>query len=230
MATFKYTTQLPNGLQGLLLNMEGIEPTFQQFFREALDLKDLSQHAISNLTAKHLNLRMTDPKANHNVSLIEAKWRLKSNQVVVFFFITPTYGGQKVLTPSAQEYQGTFYNVVFQFSGVEAFLGDLQAFTALSKNARERAVKAMVWSCPVKLYSNDPSFYFQGNWEDLSKVDGVVFTFPGPTGTGKWHNIHAGSGGLSNPNVRITKHIAQIIQHMYSFIAPITKALKTVDS
>jgi len=225
----KYKTELPFGLQGLLLHMEGIDASTQTFFREALNMRSLGQSAISNLTARHLDNRLNDPEAKSHVEVIEAKWKIADNEVVLYFYVTPTYNNRTVMTPSARPYQGSFYNVVFQFTGVESELGTINAFTALNEHDRERAVQEMIWKCPVKVYSNDPSFYYQGVWEDLAKVDGTVFDFPGPTGTGFWHNRHQASGGLTNPNIRITKHMAQIIQHIRSYIPEITKVMKKVE-
>jgi hypothetical protein len=225
----KYKTELPFGLQSLAAYLEGSSDTIQLFLQEALNLKDLGEPAISNLTSKHLDNRLNDPNADHTVKVIEAKWKVQEAEVVLYFYCAPTYDNRTVMTPSARPYQGTFYNVVLQFTGVESALGTIEAFTALSKNARERAMKEMIWTCPVKVYSNDPSFYYQGVWEDLAKVDGTVFSFPGPTGTGLWHNRHVGSGGLSNPNIRVTKHIGQIVTHMWSFIPTITRELKKIE-
>jgi hypothetical protein len=206
-------------LQGLFI---------EQLFQEALSLKSLGQGAVSNLTATNLDRRLTDPEANSHVALIEAKWKIEDNEVVVFFYVSPTYGGHTVLTPSARPYEGSFYNVVFQFSGVETFLGTIEEFTGKQERDREKSVEQMIWNCPVKVYSNDPSFYYQAAWEDLAKVDGVVFPFPGPTGTGYWHDKHVASGGLANPNIHITKHMANIIQEMPKLIPVITKAMKKV--
>jgi hypothetical protein len=225
----KYKAELPLGLQGLLLHMEGIDGTTQEFLREALNMRSLGQSAISNLTARHLDNRLNDPEANKHVDVIEAKWKIADNEVVLYFYVSPTYDNRTIMTPSARPYRGSFYNVVFQFTGVEAELGTIDAFTALNEHDRERAVQEMIWKCPVKVYSNDPSFYYQGVWEDLAKVDGAVFDFPGPTGTGYWHDRHAGSGGLANSNIRITKHMAQIIKDMHKFIPIITKGMKKIE-
>ena len=229
MARFKYTAQLTEGLLGVFMQMNETDTHTRQFLREALSLRSLGRSAISNLTASHLDQRMNDPEANSHVELIEAKWKVHDNEVVVFFYCSPTYGGQKVLTPSAAPYQGSFYNVVFQFEGVETFLGSIDEFSKKNESDREKAIEDMMWNCPVKVYSNDPSFYYQGNWEDLAKVDGVVFDFPGPTGTGYWHNRHASAGGLANPNIRITKHMAQIVEHLRSFVPTIAKAMKKIE-
>src|SRR5271157_1845132 len=112
----KYKTIIPYGLQGLLLYMEGIDSNQQQFLREALMLKDLDQAAISNLTARHLNTRMTDPAARHDVKVIEAKWKIAEDEVIFYFYVTPTYDNHTMMTPTAKEFHGQFYNVVFNSS------------------------------------------------------------------------------------------------------------------
>lgn len=200
----------------------------EQLLQEALTLKSLNAGGTSNLTAMHLDRRVTDPEANSHVELIEAKWKVDENEVIIFFYVSPTYNSHTVLTPSARPYEGSFYNVVFQFIGVEPFLGTLEQYTGSNEGAREKAMQNMVWNCAVKVYSNDPSFYYQASWEDLAKVDGAVFPFPGPTGTGYWHDKHVASGGLSNPNIHITKHMANIIEEMPRFIPIIAKSMKKV--
>ena len=200
----------------------------EQLLQEALTLKSLNAGGVSNLTAMHLDRRTTDPEANSHVELIEAKWKVEDNEVVIFFYVSPTYGSHTVLTPSARPYSGSFYNVVFQFIGVETYLGTIEDYTASDERKREQAIENMMWNCAVKVYSNDPSFYYQASWEDLAKVDGAVFPFPGPTGTGYWHDKHAASGGLTNPNVHITKHMANIIEELRKFVPIIAKTMKKV--
>jgi hypothetical protein len=208
---------------------EGLKELLPQQFIEALVLKNLERGGVSNLTARYLKQRLTDPEANRHVELIEAKWKIEDNEIVIFFYVSPTYGSQEVLTPTAKPYQGSYYNVVFQYVGVEQYLGTIDEYTADNMRKRTDKIRNMIWNCPLKVYSNDPSFYYQASWEDLAKVDGAVFPFPGPTGTGYWHQKHAQSGGLSNANVHITKHMANIIHNMTKLIPVIAKALKKIE-
>jgi hypothetical protein len=151
-----------------------------------------------------------------------AKWDENEDTLTVNFEVTPTKGPPTtVITPSGKEYKGTFYNVMLMFEDVSQFLGTKSEF---NKTDLEK-FKQMLRQAPVKVYSNDPSFYYQGAWEDMSKHDATVFPFPGPAGDGVWHDRHQQSGGLENPDFHITKHMAQIAEQIDAYAPEILSKL-----
>lgn len=222
MARYQYTQDIPMGLRDLVFYIEGYSPDTLQFLRERFSLNDLESHAISNLTQKHLTQRLTDPEMNSGIRVIEAQWEPSNDTYTVFFEMEPSGGTPaKVLTTTAREYQGTFYNTVFQFQAVNQWLGTPEEFQQKTAVDQVKDLENMIWKAEAKLYSNDPSFYYQGMWEDLAEVNGAAFAFPGPKGDGVWRARHAQSGGLANPRIRITKHMGQVIGNIGKMISEI---------
>lgn len=210
------------GLRDFIYYMEGYSVDTLQFLRERFSLNDLENHAISNITQRHLTTRLTDPEMNSGIRVIEAQWEPSNDTYTVFFEIEPSKGTPaKVLTTTAREYQGTFYNTVFQFQNASKWLGDPAEFQQKPVDQQVKDIENLIWSAEAKLYSNDPSFYYQGMWEDLATVGGSVFPFPGPRGSGVWRARHAQSGGLANPMIRITKHMGQVIGNIGKMIPEI---------
>jgi len=202
--------------------MEGYSVETLQFLRERFSLNDLETRAISNLTQKHLDTRLTDPEMRAGIRVIEAQWDPDKNTFTVFFEMEPSGGTPtKVITTTGREYEGTFYNTVFQFQNPGRWLGSPEEFQQKSASEQIDDIEDMILSAEAKLYSNDPSFYYQGMWEDLDSVGGAAFDFPGPKGDGVWRARHAQSGGLANPKVRITKHMGQVIGNIGKMISEI---------
>ena len=222
----KYTTILENGINNLLEHISR-ERDLEQFFEE-IALKNITTGALSGITSRSLNSRLNDPGANRGIEVIEAQLSPSEDSLTIFFNVEPTWadGTTTVLSPTSRPYDGTFYNVVFQFSKAKDFMGDLNTFDSLTPEQQTSAVAKLMLNGPVKLYSNDPSFYYQGIWEDLAKVDGALYSFPGPPGDGVWHDKHVKSGGLSNPNIRISKHIAAIAFNIASFVPQILNKMR----
>jgi hypothetical protein len=222
MSTYQYTQDLPMGIRNLIYCMEGYSLETIQFLRERFSLNDLENRAISNITQKHLTMRLTDPELRSGIRVIEAQWEPANDTYTVFFEMEPSGGTPaKVLTTSAREYQGTFYNTVFQFQGPSKWLGTPAEFQQKTAEQQIAAIEEMIMSAEAKLYSNDPSFYYQGMWEDLATVGGAMFPFPGPKGDGVWRARHAQAGGLANPMIRITKHMGQVIGNIGKLISEI---------
>ena len=217
---YQYTVELPEGLREFRM----------QTLTERFSLSDLGKNAVSNLTKVHLGFRLTDPEYDSGVSVIEAQWSPSQDTFTTFFEVQPTKGTPAtVLTPSAKEYDGTFYNVIFQFLKINQYLGTPEEFQKYTAEEQVMAMEDMLWKCECKLHSNDPSFYYQGMWEDLAKLDGTVFQFPGPKGDGVWRAHHAQSGGLAIPDIRITKHMAQIIDNFDGMIPEIRDKTRIVS-
>lgn len=92
----------------------------------------------------------------------------------------------------------------------------------------EKALRDAIHNCDVKFYSDDPSFYWQGVFEDLDKKNMSIYKFPGPNngnGNGVWRDRHALSGGLQDPYIRLTKHLAQVVNEIDSYIKEIAQNL-----
>lgn len=133
----------------------------------------------------------------------------KHNMLDVKFLIAPTYrtgqpvsGKTKGPKPVANR-----YSVLIRCSNINTVIKDYEAF----RRARETEKKNLIWqilnTCPVKLFSDDPSFLYQGMWVDcenygvaLFKLDPVIAA----KDKGIWRRRH------NAPSFRVTKHIGQI--------------------
>lgn len=133
----------------------------------------------------------------------------KHNMLDVKFLIAPTYrtgqpvsGKTKGPKPVANR-----YSVLIRCSSINTVIKDYEAF----KRARETEKKNIIWqilnTCPVKLFSDDPSYLYQGMWVDcenygvaLFKLDPVIAA----KDKGIWRRRH------NAPSFRVTKHIGQI--------------------
>lgn len=190
-------------------------------FKEAFKINDLGANAISNLTQTHLNTRMSDPEAHSDIQVIEADYNESGKTFTIFFEVDPTFDGKTVLTPSGRSYQGSFYNVVFQFIDVA-----MEDFHNQDTATQTKMLGDVFFKNDCKIHSNDPSFFYQGAWEDMADKDASVFPFPGPKGDGVWRQKHMASGGLQQSKVRITKHMAQVISSFEELIPAIQAKLK----
>lgn len=192
---------------------------------EALTLRDLGAGVVSGITSRSLSMRTSNPEAKSGIDVIQADWSKSEDSLTIYFEVDPTFLDRytTVMTPGASEYTGTFYNVIFKFSSVGKYLGDQDSFET---NKQQSLLAQALLNCEVKLHSNAPDFYYQGGWEDLASVGAAVFSFPGPHGDGTWRNRHAASGGLKNPKIRLTKHQAQIVSEIASFVPQILNKLK----
>jgi hypothetical protein len=227
MFEYKYTTLLPRGLNQIVEVFSNDTLSVLDILNEQFIVGELQQSAISGLVQKSLNARLGEPGSYSGVKVIESTWESTKDIMTIYFEIEPT-GGERttVLTPSARPYPGTFYNVMFQYQNVSHYLSDQDTYKELDKETQLEGMKNMLYRCETKLHSNDASFYYQGVWEDLSHVDGAIFGFPGPSGKGIWRKRHDMSGGLEIPEVRITKHIAQVIQDLNNLLDQIHSKLR----
>lgn len=217
----KLRYELVNGIDQFL---ERVSP-IKSFLQEELYMKDLNT-AVSNLTNKHLELRVNDPSKQSGIDVLEATWAGEKFQI--YFYTSPSAsdGPTQVMTPSGQQYPGTFYNVSFEFDDATKIMGDKTAFQGRTLDEKVQILKNYIRLAPVRVYSNDPSFWYQGMFEDLEAYDGNIYPYKGPKGDGVWRDRHVSSGGLAKPPLRITKHMGQIMQVFDSYIKDIVAKLK----
>lgn len=206
----KYTVILPNGLKSLQ-HLIKERSTIKAFFEE-IYMKNLKSGAVSGITFKSYRTRMSDPNANRDTDVSEIVWGT-NDKLIIRYMIAPTYKKMSIaLQPrSRRVVPTTSYIAELHFFNASKALGDRRTFANLSPGDQKNRIIKMGQMCPLQIWSNDPSFYYQGMWEDLARIGGAAYKFPGPEGLDVWHDRHRKAGGLRNPDVRITKHLAQII-------------------
>ena len=207
----KYTLVLPEGLESFAKFLKEKTDTLENLFEE-IYMRNLQTGAVSGITNRALQTRMSDPEANRGAEISEAVWG-GNDKLILRYLIDPTYKKMSIaLQPrTGRPVPTSQYVAELHFSNASRALGDRHAFAALPVNQQVQGLIRMSRECPLQIWSSDPSFYYQGMWEDLARIGGAAYRFPGPEGYDIWHNKHKKAGGLRNSDVRITKHLAQII-------------------
>lgn len=178
---------------------------------------------VSNLTQKYLNLRF-EGDARSRIDLIQSNWHINSDKLELVFYADATYSDntQNMTVPEAKSRFGTTpsgkYLIVVDFLKVRKWLKDYDTLLESNPNRLKAYVKSLLHNADAQFYSDDPSFWYQGVFEDLDSENMSIFNFKGPQGRGIWRGIHSDSGGLQDPKIRVTKHIAQIIMFIDDYI------------
>jgi hypothetical protein len=191
----------------------------------ALDfsLHDLHKYALSNLTDHYLQDRY------HN----DYTWSIKNSFIKkskdfleVDIVVVPTYHDDYPKPPlTATQTTPHRYMVYIRCYNISIVIpelgGDWSLWNELSDGEKTNILKKIFGTCKCRVHSDDPSFYWQGVWETLSKHDGTIFKYTGPQGKGVWDARHRKSNsdpsyspqfskGQQNDEIRVTKHIAQM--------------------
>ena len=193
-----------------------------ELFLEAT-IDSLSLNAVSGLTQKHLDKRYQN---DFNIDLAQAAYYTKQDFLEMIFFANSTYGatGFIAATNLPQGKNGQ-YTLCIRWYKVKQYLKDEKN---MGYSQLEQALKQVVHNCDAKFYSDDPSFYWQGVWEGLDKNGMSIYKFTGEKGKGVWDEKHNLSGGISNPQVHLTKHLAQVVNEIDNYIRPAAQNLQII--
>lgn len=190
-----------------------------KFFEASLDF--FTKGATSNLTQKWLDDRyVNESEINFN----SATFNKINDYLELVFFAKSSYGGTSfVAAQSVPQAPNGSYCLVLRLYKVRNQLKDAKN---MDFQTLENTLKDIIHNNDIKFYSDDPSFFYQGCWEDLAKAKASIFKFTGPNGTGHWHDRHAASGGLRDYNIHLTKHLTQVIREIDQYIPEIAQNLK----
>lgn len=212
-----------------------------------IKLPELRTKATSNLTAKHLNARYdNDFYYTVTFAFVQLKGNLVSrfsrflrgaqntpNTLTVLYTVNATFGDGKSVPNNIYPSEPNKYHVVIQFQNIQVAeqASGLKwtQFLSAPDQKKQQMIQTVINSCDVKLYSDDPSFYWQGVHEILDKHGVALYPFRGTPGDGQWEARHQGSGGLSG-NIYVTKHIAQISEQISSDWRDIVKSIQKNQS
>lgn len=189
-----------------------------RFLEATID--SLAGNSVSGLTQHHLDQRYQN---DFSIDLGQASYNRRENYLELIFFANSTYGdtGFIAATDLPQGKNGQ-YTLCLRFYKVGQFLKDEKN---MSYSQLEKALLECIHRCDVRFYSDDPSFYWQGCWEGLDKNNLSIYKFTGEKGSGEWNAKHAASGGISNPEIHLTKHLAQIVNEIDSYVKQIAQNL-----
>lgn len=189
-----------------------------KFLESTID--SLIGSSVSGLTQHHLDQRYQN---DFNIDLGQASYNRREDYLELIFFANSTYGDTGfIASTNLPQGKNGQYTLCLRFYQVGQFLKDEKN---MSYSQLEKALLECIHRCDVKFYSDDPSFYWQGCWEGLDKNNLSIYKFTGEKGDGIWHAKHAASGGLGNPEIHLTKHLAQIVTEIDSYVKQIAQNL-----
>jgi hypothetical protein len=168
--------------------------------------------ATSNLTKKHLDKRYTE--GNTNIYLDNAHWETKQDFIELNLIAKASY----------QDNKG--YILTIRFYNVDSILTSHGDFNSLAHSVQEQLMKQVFHTTDIRVHTMDPSFQWQGSWENLSKNDMTIYKYSGPPGKDVWKDRHAASGGLGNDEIYLTKHLSQFVSDIDSFVRQTVKKLR----
>lgn len=189
-----------------------------ELFLEAT-IDSLRTTAVSGLTQKHLDTRYQN---DFNIDLGYANYFKNQDFLELIFFANSTFGATDFISAtSLPQGKNGQYTLCLRFYKVGQFLKD-EANMGYSQ--LESALKQCIHKCDVKFYSDDPSWFFQGAWEDCDKEGLSIYKFPGPNGKGIWRQKHQLSGGMTG-DAHLTKHLTQVVDTIDDYIREISQKL-----
>lgn len=148
----------------------------------------------------------------------------RKNTLLLGYKVVPTYDSKVGITVknfdagSAGSYvpyarTGRNYKVNVLFSNIDYHVGSKEEFLELEYEDQVAFIRDMIRTCPVQVHSNDKSFYFQGVWENGSKLGFSIYPFMGTMGTGEWSYAHKGD----YPEYYLTKHLVEVLNRIQNY-------------
>jgi len=188
---------------------------------EETSFVDLGKYGVSSLTDKHLQIRYSE---EYRWAFKSATFYTKNDLLEMVFLVYSTFKKGQPLAQFKSPFpvMAGYYTVAVRCYKVSEIISivDWKAMTFEDKTA---TIELLIESSDCKVYSDDPSFYYQGHWEDLAKNNLSIFTFPGPKGTGKWSAIHSDTQANG---VHITKHLAQLSKEIMGYAETIASDVR----
>lgn len=195
-----------------------------KFLESNIDI--LANTAISNLTQKWYELRMSNGETEIKLNSATYNTRMFNNYLELVFFAKSSYGNTSYIAATeVPQAPNGWYTLVLRFYKVSKILG--KDFKSIGYREIENRLKKVIHQCDVKFYSDDPSWFFQGGFELADKNKMSIYKYTGPKGNGIWENRHKSSGGVS-AQIYLTKHFAQLIHEIDSYITQIAKTIQII--
>ena len=204
-------------------HLEQMKTYSESRLSEQFALSDLDANAISDITAEYLFDREHGNGMNQNYL---RGVDLRNNFLYIQYETMPSYDEPEHYRINAvpAPVPTTSYDTLFQFADTEENLGDQATFQSLSSGEKAKIVRSYLEDGNARVWCSCPAFYYQGHYEDMAKLDAVVFPFRGPKGDGIWHARHA--PGLTQPGISICKHIAAAMHNLAN--RDVSKVIKGV--
>jgi hypothetical protein len=175
----------------------------------------------SGITDRSLNYRMSDGK--NDIILASAKAQLTEDYLELSFITDSTSGVgiPRAVSVGPKYNYNNEYTLVLRFYKVADILP--QNLKRMSSSDRLPLIKQVIDTCDIRFHSDDPSFYWQGIWQQLSKLSLSIYKFKGTKGDGTWKARHQAAGA---GEIFIGKHLCQLLDELDSFLPEIAKVIK----
>lgn len=185
--------------------------------------KYYKDYGVSNLTKAHYEKRLVN---NYTYSFVKVISVEEGKKLRLIFHVIPTFLDNEPIKNSAEQSTTGQYTIELQFMNVDSIV-DLEDLGDMDLNEIKNTLKEIIDKCDMQFYSDDPSFYWQGFWEDLDSVGAAIYPFKGTKGDATWRTKHVATGGLLNPKFRVTKHITQLLFDLDQYLNAIAKYINS---
>lgn len=169
----------------------------------------------SGLSYRNKYFNQERQKANYKVELFRSTYNLSTNNIMLWFRVTPTYAGGKdyvnTVDTAGHKRQEKYYTNRVAFLDVGSILKEPQEWALLSAKDKVDLVNDIITGSEVKIHSNDPSYFYQGSWFRVDKLGSALVPFPKEFGDrGIWAKKHGNQG------IYLTKHFIDIFKYLLS--------------
>ena len=231
------STELISTTDKLIEDEEDFETEVSYLYEKNLTLINLIDKSVMGNVASNLNkfhYKVRSKVGNAGSFLKAAVYSEAKDALLITFKVNPTWSnkaknkkaaeaGVKVMpknqipkitsgegTPHLDSKFSKHYTVYLYFGMISSVLSEkeMKDFLEPTKGSqRMGALKKIVKQCPIKVHSNDMSFYWQGVWENLDEFGFSLFPFNGTHGKGVWSRRHKGE----SPAIYLTKHLLEVL-------------------
>ena len=196
-------------------------PNLDYLNEEGFLLKDWKASGTSSNNKKFLKIRRDDGIAGIFFQGID--WNEGDDTLRLIFHANPTWEKSvPVINKKGQQKSASFYTIELLFENVNNSLGSIKDFLEMSKGEQRELIRDLINTKPIKIHSDDMSFFYQGVWENGADLDFGIYPFPGPSGKGIWSKRQVGEA----PGIYSTKHILEAFGVLPFIETDITQAIR----
>ena len=184
-----------------------------QALREKL-LADL-QNNVSGITQRAYDKRMSEGDTGIKLLTTHLDY---PRLLEIGFVVESSYGDNRQVSTQGSWMGGhdSHYTVYIQFRKLSNVM--TPDFKTQPKSIQKKQLQDVFDKCDVQVNCDCPAYHWQGSHEDNTKAHTTILKYGGPKGKGIWRARHKASGGLSEPYIRVCKHVLQCSEEIDSFI------------
>ncbi len=186
--------------------------------KESLTINDLKKHSgISDFTYKFMKDRQKKKGAgNISAKLVKAKINIDSDYITLIFLSEPTNTFDTKVTkpPTMELVSDNLYTQEIKYDKFFSLLKTDPNFKDL-KSVSIDDIKKVLKSGDIKVWCDDPSFYWMGMDYNISQLDAAIY--PTDIPPKHWDKYHGG-------NQLVCKHLSLILQSI-EFYVPIAAGM-----